>query len=70
LDKKKFYLPTSGVKEQIVGDFLGKGLTLSLLIIKNNVSRTALESWIHKVRKAGYSTLYQQTYRGNHQKNM
>lgn len=46
-------------KERIVRLVLEKGFVRREVYIHNHISRSALESWIRKVRSHGYSALYE-----------
>ena len=45
-------------KERMCRLYLEKGVPLPQIYIPNNVSRSALKSWICKVRERGYDALY------------
>jgi len=55
---------TSKGKEILVREFLENGVTLRSIRNAYDVSRTALESWIHQVRTKGYGSLHDDKKRG------
>ena len=52
------HLVSNSEKERMCRLFLEKGVPLPQIYIPNNVSRSALKSWICKVRTQGYAALY------------
>ncbi len=50
------------IKQEIVSSHLEKGVSLTELTIKYNVSRSALCNWIRQVRKNGYAILSASQY--------
>ena len=66
---KRSNIKASGaLKEELVRQILEKGVPLRQVLVTSLVSRSALESWVSKVRKYGYSALYESKTRGRPKK--
>lgn len=66
---KRSNVKASGaLKEELVRQILEKGVPLRQVLVTSLVSRSALESWVSKVRKYGYSALYESKRRGRPKK--
>ena len=61
---------SSDFKVKLVRDFIEKGVSLRHICNENEISRTAFESWVHKVRSHGYDSLRAIKRRGRPPKDM
>lgn len=61
---------SSDLKEKLVRDYLEKGVTLRQICNENEISKTAFESWVSKVRTNGYGSLREIKRRGHPPKDM